>query len=86
MVDTMFKTPFISSTGLVVSEHPLASVVGAKVLSSGGNAVDAAIATSFALSVLQPQLSGLGGDYFALIYIASEGKVYFIIICNTYFH
>jgi gamma-glutamyltranspeptidase/glutathione hydrolase len=78
MVDTMFKTPFISSTGLVVSEHPLASVVGAKVLSSGGNAVDAAVATSFALSVLQPQLSGLGGDYFALIYIASEGKVYFI--------
>jgi len=74
----MFRIPFISNTGLVVSEHPLASVVGAKVLSSGGNAVDAAVATSFALSVLQPQLSGLGGDYFALIYIASEGKVYFI--------
>ncbi len=74
----MFRTPFISPTDLVVSEHPLASVVGAKTLHSGGNAVDAAVATSFALSALQPQLSGLGGDYFALIYRADDGRIYFI--------
>ncbi len=74
----MFRTPFISTADLVVSEHPIASVIGARILNSGGNAIDAAVATSFALSVLQPQLSGLGGDYFALIYKADEGRVYFI--------
>ncbi|MEM4519200.1 MAG: gamma-glutamyltransferase family protein [Sulfolobales archaeon] len=74
----MFRTPFISTSDLVVSEHPIASVIGAKILSSGGNAVDAAVATSFALSVLQPQLSGLGGDYFALIYKEDDGRIYFI--------
>lgn len=74
----MFRTPFISTSDLVVSEHPIASVIGAKVLNAGGNAIDAAVATSFALSVLQPQLSGLGGDYFALIYKADSGRVYFI--------
>ncbi len=62
----------------VASEHPLASVAGHEAMVDGGNAVDAAVATSFALSVLQPALGGIGGDFFALFYDAETGKVHCI--------
>mgnify|MGYP001772507678 CR=1 FL=1 len=60
--------------GVVASEEPLASYIGARILELGGNAVDAAVSTSFALSILVPHLGGVGGDYFALI-MTPDGKV-----------
>ena len=50
-----------SDGGIVAAQHVGAAAVGAKVLAEGGNAVDAAVATSFALGVLEPWMSGIGG-------------------------
>jgi gamma-glutamyltranspeptidase/glutathione hydrolase len=72
-----FKPPFYSLHGVVASEHPLASMVGASVLRDGGNAVDATVAMGFSLSVVLPHLSGLGGDFFALL-MDPDGHVYFL--------
>ena len=56
-----------SKRGMVASEHPLASYVGARVLEGGGSAVDASVAVAMTLSVVLPHLGGIGGDFFALV-------------------
>jgi gamma-glutamyltranspeptidase/glutathione hydrolase len=59
------KRPARGSLGMVVTNHPLASAAGAEMLAAGGNAVDAAIASLFALTVVEPMMVGILGGGFA---------------------
>jgi gamma-glutamyltranspeptidase/glutathione hydrolase len=63
-----YKTPkeVIGDSAMVVSAHPLATMVGVDILRKGGNAVDAAIAVHFALSVVYPQAGNIGGGGFMI--------------------
>ena len=66
--------PVYSRSGMVVSQEVLASQVGASILDQGGNAIDAAVATGFALAVTLPRAGNLGGGGFMLIYLAEDDK------------
>ena len=61
--------------GMVATSETQAAVAGLRVLQEGGNAVDAAVATSAALCVTEPMSTGLGGDMFALTWSAKDRKV-----------
>jgi gamma-glutamyltranspeptidase len=62
----------LAPRGMVTCPHSLATQAGVDVLRAGGSAVDAAIATSAALSVIYPHMTGPGGDAFWLIYAGAR--------------
>ena len=62
----------IAESAMVVSAHPIASQVGLDILKKGGNAIDAAIATQFALAVVYPVAGNIGGGGFMLLRLASD--------------
>ncbi len=70
--------PMVSDSGLVVSQSEMASQVGAGILAKGGNAVDAAVATAFALAVVLPRAGNLGGDGFMLVHLAEGDRTLMI--------
>jgi len=57
---------------MVVTSQPLAAQAGLQVLMRGGNAIDASVATAAVLNLVEPMMVGLGGDLFAVIFIAKE--------------
>ena len=66
--------------GMVCAGQPLAAQAGMAILQKGGNAVDAAIGTAAALNVVEPNMSGIGGDGYIMIYNKAQNK---IDICNA---
>jgi hypothetical protein len=65
----LIKPVVEKTTGVISSGHPLASAAGARMLELGGNVIDAIVATSFALGVVEPDASGIGGDGQAILFL-----------------
>jgi gamma-glutamyltranspeptidase/glutathione hydrolase len=72
---TSRRSPVYGRGGMVATSQPQAVASGLEILSQGGNAADAAVATAAALNVTEPTSTGLGGDCFALYYEASSGQI-----------
>jgi gamma-glutamyltranspeptidase/glutathione hydrolase len=77
------RSEVMAQHGMVVTSQPLAAQAGLQVLMRGGNAIDASVATAAVLNLVEPMMVGMGGDLFAVIYIAKEKKVYVLNASGT---
>jgi gamma-glutamyltranspeptidase / glutathione hydrolase len=73
---SQMRSMVISRNGIVAAESPLSAQAGVRILESGGNAVDAAIATNAMMGVVAPMMNGIGGDLFAIVYDAKANRLY----------
>jgi len=73
----VIRKPAVSSNGgIVASQHKIASQIGAQVLAEGGNAMDAAVTTAFAVAVLEPWMSGIGGGGHMMVHDAHNATTH----------
>lgn len=70
------RSTVVSQNGMVCASQPLATLAGIDVLRSGGNCVDAAIATNAVLGVTEPASNGIGGDLFAILWSEKEQRLF----------
>lgn len=70
------RSEVIAQHGMACTSHPLATQAAIEILKKGGTAIDAAIAANAVLGVVEPEMNGIGGDLFAIVYDAKTKKLY----------